>query len=95
MRRKISNYLQELWNWIRIKLNDRCGELKLGEGKSRNKRRDIEPDGKHKTAKIIEREIIIDNMKIHIKSVFTEQTQLEEAMKSIIIRKLVETNKPT
>lgn len=85
MRRAIRNLFQIFWNWVRRKLPDKCGELRFGEDKPERESKD----------EIIEREIIINNTRIHIKSIFTGQTRLDEAMKNIIVRKLLETKKPT
>lgn len=85
MRRKINNYFQEFWNWMRKTLTDKCGDLPFGDGKPNTEQR----------AEIVEREIVINNTKIHIKSIFTGQTRLDEAMKKIITRKLSTTKKST
>ena len=39
---------------------------------------------------MMEREITINNMRIHIRSIFNGQTSLEEALQKIVIRKLSE-----
>jgi hypothetical protein len=39
---------------------------------------------------ITERKITVNNTIIHLRSIFTEQTSLDEAMKNIIMRRLSE-----
>ena len=43
---------------------------------------------RQKKLKVVEREIVINNVKIHINSVFIGQTTLENALTNIIIRKI-------
>ena len=78
MRRKIGNYFKEFWKWIRKILTDNCGELPFGDGK---------PDTEH-SDEIVEREIVINNTKIHIKSIFTAKTSLDRALQNIVARKI-------
>lgn len=39
---------------------------------------------------VIEREIVIGNIKFHVKSVFIGQTNLDDALKNIIVRRMDE-----
>lgn len=82
MREKIHCLFQAFWKWMRRTLADKCGELPLGNVKSGSD-------------EAIKREIVISNTRIHIRSIFTGQTRLDEAMKKIITRKLPETKKST
>lgn len=84
MKRKIVNVFQGFWNWMRKTLADKKGDFPFG-GHNLKSRHD---------AVAIDREIVVDDTRIHIKSIFTGQTRLEEAMKKIIIRKLTESKKP-
>ena len=82
MKEKIRCLFQAFWNWMRRTLADKCGELPLGS---------VKPE----SDKAVEREIVINNTRIHIRSIFTGQTRLDEAMKNIITRKVSETKKTT
>ena len=50
------------------------------------------PNKKTEGNNAIEREISINGLKIHLKSVFTRQTKLDAAMNNIIRRRLSDTN---
>ena len=43
---------------------------------------------KDEKARIIERDIVIDNMKIHIRSIFNGKISLEKALENIIVRRM-------
>ena len=78
MRKGIRYYFQMFWNWMRKTLTDKCGEFPFGESKSESKPCD----------ESIEREIVINNTKIRVKSIFTGKTSLDSAMKNIVARKI-------
>jgi len=59
-------------------LADKCGEFPFGESKSESK----------PCAEPIEREIVINNTKIRVKSIFTGKTSLDRAMKNIVARRI-------
>jgi len=65
---------------MRKTLADKCGDFPLGN---------VKPEGNEG----IKREIVINDTRIHIRSIFTGQTRLDEAMKKIITRKLSDTKK--
>ncbi len=46
-----------------------------------------------KNTEIIEREIFVQNTKIHIKSIFGGYISLDDALKKIVLRKLSESDK--
>lgn len=50
----------------------------------------FERGGYGSMAEVAERDIVVHNLKIHIKSVFTGQTNLNEALKNIVARRLSE-----
>ncbi len=77
MRKEIQRFFQELWNQLKKTLTDKRGDFPLGN---------VKPEG----GEVIEREIVINNTRIHIRSIFSGQTGLDEAVKKIIIRKLAE-----
>lgn len=76
MRIKILYFFQKFWNLIWTTLPNKCGELKVEEDKTR--------------PEVIERDIVINNMSIHIKSIFTGKTNLDKALKNIVVRKISE-----
>ena len=78
MRRKIIGCIQAFWSWMQRTLADKCGEFPFGEGK---------PECEH-CDECIEREIVINNTKIRVKSIFTGRTSLDSAMKNIVARKI-------
>ena len=78
MRRKNIGCIQAFWNWMRKMLTDKCGEFPFCEGKPENERCDESN----------EREIVINNIKIHVRSIFTGKTSLDRAMKNIVVRKI-------
>ena len=41
--------------------------------------------------RIIEREIMIDKVKVHVKSVFSDKINIDDALRNIVIRKISET----
>ncbi len=78
MRRKIIGCIQAFWNWMRKTLTDKCGEFPF---------REFKPASNH-SAEVIERELVINNTRIHVKSVFAGKTSLDRAMKNIVARKI-------
>jgi hypothetical protein len=78
MRKEIRCFFQEVWNWIRKTLADKHGELPFGDGKKARKH----------CVECIERVIVINNTRIHVKSIFTGKTSLDKAMKIIVTRKI-------
>lgn len=81
MRRKIISWFQALWNWLRRTLADKCGEFPF---------RDVKPGNEH-TVQIIERDVVVNNINVHIKSIFTGKTSLDSALKNIVARKMSDT----
>jgi len=74
MRRKIISCFREFWNWIQKTFADKRGELPIG----------IKPV----TNEVIEREVVVNNTKVHIKSIFAGKTSLDKALKNIVARKI-------
>ena len=54
------------------------------------RRNDLECVKKDDEMSIAERDVVISNINIHIKSIFTRQTTLEDAMERIILCRLAE-----
>lgn len=75
MQKEIRRFFQELWNQLKKTLADQCGDFPLGNVKT-------------ECNNAIERDIIVNNTKIHIKSIFTGKTSLYIAMKNIVARKI-------
>ena len=51
----------------------------------------VDGDGSYSNLGVDGRIITIDNTRIHIKSIFTGQREFEEALQSIVMRRLMET----
>ena len=78
MKREIINYFQELWVWLQKMLMDKCGDLPLFDSKPEKECMD----------EVVEREMVINNTKIHIKSIFTGKISLDGAMKNIVAHRI-------
>lgn len=77
MKKEIRCFFQELWSQLKKTLADKCGDFPFGN---------VKPEGEE----VIEREIVINNTKIHIKSIFAGKTSLDRAMKNIVARKIAD-----
>jgi hypothetical protein len=55
----------------------------------------MEPVHKSEYSKVIERDVVINKMNVHIRSIFSEKTSLDSAMWNIVAKKFQSQTKKT